>query len=105
METELVELKSQLSNASRTESRYVIDKIKGVERKLNNYVKQVGQFDERAKRYSTQISRLNEKAFKSSIKTTVLGKDAQKSEYWHFKDDCGRLYVRVETQVPIKGAS
>lgn len=104
MESNLVELRRQLSSASRTESKAVIDRIREVERKLNSYTKQVGSFDEKAKRYSTQIGRLNEKAFKSSIKTTILGKDADKSEYWHFKDDCSRLYVRMERQVPIKVA-
>lgn len=102
MEKELAEFRSQLGGASRLESRFVIEKIREVERKLNSYTKQLGSFDEKAKRYSTTIARLTEKAFKSSIKTTILGKDADKSEYWHFKDDCNRLYVRVETQVPIK---
>ena len=105
MESDLLELRSQLESASRTESKVLLDRIREVERKLNSYTKQFGSFDERAKRYTTLIGRLNEKAFKSSIKTTILGKDAAKSEYWHFKDDCTRLYVRMERQVPIKGAA
>ena len=44
--------------------------------------------------------RLNEKTYKASIKTSMLGKDAAKSEYWHFKDDCGRIYIRMENEVP-----
>ena len=31
----------------------------------------------------------------------MLGKDAAKSEYWHFKDDNTRLYIRMEKEVPI----
>lgn len=42
--------------------------------------------------------KLNEKLYKSSIKTTMLGQDAQRSEYWHFKDDCSRIYIRREEQ-------
>ena len=102
MEQQLTELKAQLANSSRTESRLVLDRIREVERRLNSYTKQVGAFDEKAKRFAATIARLNEKAFKSSIKTSILGKEADKSEYWHFKDDCGRLYVRRETQVSIK---
>ena len=44
---------------------------------------------------------MNEKTYKASIKTTMLGKDAAKSEYWHFKDDNTRLYIRMEKEVPI----
>ena len=42
---------------------------------------------------------MNEKASKTSIKTTIVGKDAQMSEYWFFKDDQSRLYVRKEHKV------
>ena len=33
----------------------------------------------------------------------MLGKDAAKSEYWHFKDDNTRLYIRMENEVPVNG--
>ena len=49
------------------------------------------------------IMRLNDKTYKAAIKTTMLGKDAAKSEYWHFKDDNTRLYIRFEEEVPIGG--
>ena len=32
----------------------------------------------------------------------MLGQDASKSEYWHFKDDKSRIYIRTEEEVPIK---
>ena len=32
----------------------------------------------------------------------MLGKDAAKSEYWHFKDDNQRLYIRMEEEVPVQ---
>lgn len=28
----------------------------------------------------------------------MLGKDAQRSEYWHFKEDTERIYIRKEVQ-------
>ena len=31
----------------------------------------------------------------------MLGQDAAKSEYWHFKDDRGRIYIRTEEEVPV----
>lgn len=33
----------------------------------------------------------------------MLGKDAAKSEYWHFKDDNTRIYIRKEEEIPIEG--
>ena len=61
-------------------------------------------FEDNIKKKQLQITRLNEKAYKCSIKTTMLGKDAAKSEYWHFKDDNTRVYIRREDQIPIEGA-
>ena len=29
----------------------------------------------------------------------MLGKDADKSEYWHFKDDNTRIYIRTEEEI------
>ena len=34
----------------------------------------------------------------------MLGKDAAKSEYWHFKDDNTRVYIRMEEEIPIEAA-
>lgn len=31
----------------------------------------------------------------------MLGKDSSKSEYWHFKDDNTRIYIRMEEEIPL----
>jgi hypothetical protein len=31
-----------------------------------------------------------------------VGKDALQSEYWFFKDDCQRLFIRREQKVPVE---
>jgi len=31
----------------------------------------------------------------------MLGRDAQRQEYWHFKDDPARIYIRREEQIPL----
>ena len=46
----------------------------------------MAQYEEQIKKKQILIQRLNEKASKTSIKTTIVGKDAQMSEYWFFKD-------------------
>jgi len=34
----------------------------------------------------------------------MLGKDSAKSEYWHFKDDNTRVYIRMEEEVSLENA-
>ena len=64
-------------------------------------MKETGRLEDLIKKKHAQIARLNEKQFKASIKTTILGQDALRTEYWHFKDDPTRIYMRKEEQVPI----
>jgi hypothetical protein len=33
----------------------------------------------------------------------VIGRDAQYTEYWHFKDDSSKLYLKFEHHVPSEG--
>lgn len=35
----------------------------------------------------------------------MLGKDAQRSEYWHFKEDTERIYIRKEVQTQASAHS
>ena len=62
----------------------------------------MAHFEDRIKKQQAHIARLHEKTFSAAIKTTMLGQDAAKSEYWHFKDDRGRIYIRTEEEVPVK---
>jgi hypothetical protein len=34
----------------------------------------------------------------------MLGHDAQRQEYWHFKDDPARIYIRREEQIQLQNA-
>jgi hypothetical protein len=63
---------------------------------MNHFMNENSRLDELIKKKQAHIVKLNEKLYKSSIKTTMLGQDAQRSEYWHFKDDCSRIYIRRE---------
>ena len=103
MQNQLEQLRQELSNASRTEAKPIKDKILALERKKNHYANTISYYEDQTKKKHTQIARLNEKTYKASIKTTMLGKDAAKSEYWHFKDDNTRLYIRMENEVPVNG--
>ena len=72
-----------------------------LEGRKNAFRRQQAQLEDRIKKRQAQIGRLHEKTFSAAIKTTVLGQDAAKSEYWHFKDDRGRIYIRTEEEVPV----
>lgn len=72
-----------------------------LERKRGRYTEELAKFDAQIKKKHMKIAQLNEKTYKASIKTTVLGKDSAKSEYWHFKDDNTRIYIRVEEELPL----
>ncbi len=50
--------------------------------------------EEQIEKRQGKIERLNEQANKTSIKNQVLGKDADRSEYWFFKEETGKLFVK-----------
>lgn len=99
MQQALEELRTQLSEAQRTQAKPLKEKILALERKKDEYANELAQFEAQIKKKHQKIAALNEKTYKASIKTTVLGKDCAKSEYWHFKDDSTRLYIRMEEEV------
>jgi hypothetical protein len=42
-----------------------------------------------------KIEKLNELMQKSSLKNMALGKDGNHNEYWYFKEDPSRIYVKI----------
>ena len=98
---ELEELRAQLAAATRTESRRIKERIVELEGLKNAFRRQMAHFEDQIKKKQLAIARLHEKTFSAAIKTTMLGQDAAKSEYWHFKDDRGRIYIRTEEEVPV----
>ena len=50
--------------------------------------------EEQIEKRQAKIEKLNEQASKTSIKTSVLGKDADRNEYWFFKEDPGKIFVK-----------
>ena len=96
MTKELEDLREKLKLASRTQSKDIRDRIMELESQKNHFTNENSRLEELIKKRQTQIAKLNEKLYKSSIKTTMLGQDAQRSEYWHFKDDCSKIYIRKE---------
>jgi len=98
---ELQDLYEKLKVATRVQSRELKDRISELESEKNHFLNENARLEEQIKKQQAHIIKLNEKLYKSSIKTTMLGLDAQRSEYWHFKDDCSRIYIRREEQ-PVR---
>ena len=87
LDKEIEELRTKLADASRHESRPLKEQIMALERKRGYYDNKIAYFEDQIKKKNIQKAKLGEKTYKTAIKTTMLGRDAAKSEYWHFKDD------------------
>lgn len=59
------------------------------------------KIEEQIEKKQTKIEKLNEMAFKTSIKTQMLGKDAERNEYWFFKEEPGKIFVKKFEEVKI----
>lgn len=58
------------------------------------------KIEDQIEKRQNKIERLNEQAHKTSIKTSMLGKDADKNEYWYFKEEPGKLFIKKFEEVP-----
>lgn len=56
--------------------------------------RELQKVDEQIEKRQAKIEKLNEQASKTSIKNQALGKDADRNEYWFFKEDPTRLYIK-----------
>jgi len=50
-------------------------------------------FDNKIQALSNKIARLNDSLFMISVKVSIIGRDLE-NEYWYFKDDPSKLYVK-----------
>ena len=85
----------QLSHASRTESKKFRDQIEALNMEKNRMKIEMTKIEGQVEKKNQKIEKMNESIFKVSIKNVSLGKDAKKDEYWFFKDDPSRLYVKM----------
>ena len=52
------------------------------------------KIEEQIEKRQNKIERLNEQAHKTSIKNQMLGKDCERNEYWFFKEEPGKLFIK-----------
>jgi Williams-Beuren syndrome DDT (WSD), D-TOX E motif len=83
-----------LGQANRTEAKDLRVKINALHKKKDAYKNQMDEVENKINRVRTKIEGLNDKIFKTSIKTTQLGRDCEKNEYWYFKEEPSKMFVK-----------
>ena len=101
---ELEELCEVLAAASRADSRKIKDRITYLRGERNRITQESSRIEETIKRKQSQLDKINEKLFKANIRTNMLGKDASRNEYWHFKEDPERQKRKIRKQQVRQGA-
>ena len=90
------DLRKQLDQANRVESKRIQQQITDLQNEKNKVMREMQKVEEQIEKRQTKIEKLNEQANKTSIKNQALGKDADRNEYWFFKEDPSKLYVKKQ---------
>ena len=80
--------------ANRVESKRYQQQLNDLLSEQNKGQKELLKVEEQIEKRLAKIERLNEQANKTSIKTQVLGKDSERSEYWFFKEEPSKLFIK-----------
>ena len=94
MNKEIDELQEKLLSASRTESKWINNRIYELQKTKNKMQNEQARFDELIAKKHQKIDKVMEQYHGLNIKTSVLGQDGNMNEYWFFKDDPMRLFVK-----------
>lgn len=99
-----------LSDASRADAKRIRERIFELRQQKSKNQNELNDLEDQIKRKQNQVDKLDEKSFQTGIRTSVLGKDADRHEYWHFKDDAEKIYVRLDFPIlsepdPMTGVS
>ena len=98
---EIEDLKVKLASASRTQAKYFKDQINELQSEKNKVLREVQKVEDQIEKRQMKIEKLNEQAHKTSIKNQMIGKDCDRNEYWFFKEETGKLFVKkVNTAAP-----
>lgn len=97
---QIEELQKKLDGANRVESKRIQQQITELQNEKNKVLRELQKVEEQIERRQAKIERLNEQANKTSIKNQVLGKDADRNEYWFFKEEPGKLFVKKFHGIP-----
>jgi len=95
---QIQELEQELEQASRTEAKNLRSQINQLTRQKNAYKNQMEDVDVKVGRIRSKIEGLNDKIFKTSVKTSQLGRDGDRQEYWYFREEPSKVFVKKQGQ-------
>ena len=91
---EIETLQRQLEAANRVEGKSIREKILRLQKEKTKLKKDLETIDGRLEKAESKIEKLNEQIAKIAIKPGIVGKDAEKNEYWFFRDEPAKLFVK-----------
>lgn len=81
-------------NATRIESRWIHSRIAELDKKRFYLQDEIYKFDDKINKKANKIEKIIEQYQSLNIKTGVLGSDANMNEYWFFKDDPTKIFIK-----------
>jgi hypothetical protein len=87
-------LEAQLLEATRTEAKTIRQQINMLTREKNQVLNEMDDIEDKITKKRNKIDTLNDKIFKTSVKTSQLGRDSDKNEYWYFKEEPSKVFVK-----------
>ena len=84
----------KLEAANRVQGKSIREKILRLQKEKTKLKKDLETIDGRLEKAETKIEKLNEQIAKITIKPGFVGKDSEKNEYWFFREEPAKLFVK-----------
>lgn len=97
VKNEISQLEDKLKSATRTQGKVIRDKLQVLTKDKDNFRRTIQVIEEKIQGLEAKIKRLNDQIWRVSLKVGIIGRDLT-NEYWFFKDEPTRLYVKDITQ-------
>lgn len=94
VELEIYEIDIQIPLATRTEAKVLKDRRKILQTKIDTFKGEMEDLEDQTGRAQERIQKMNEKIWRNEIKPPVIGQDVDKNEYWFFKDEPYKLFMK-----------
>jgi hypothetical protein len=93
VQNQVVILEEELKAASRTQAKAIRDKLNSLNKDKDKLRNSIDKIEEKIHNLESKIQKLNDQIWKVSLKVSVIGHDLE-NEYWYFKDDLSRIYIK-----------
>ena len=83
-----------MSQASRTEYKKLSEELTALKKERNTYTKGMEVVSSKISKFHERIEKLNDSLWKISLRSPLIGQDLDKNDYWVFKEDLTKIYVK-----------